>query len=112
MTTFKTSDFKIVTCECFCYPWKKIKETNDDSWKFDEIENGKHTFRKMFGDEKIIFHCCYSCMEKSILMNDAPFSDSRYCSYSIKHDGGKLANICNGCIWLVIQRNKHDFFMF
>ena len=112
MTTFKTSDFEIVTCKCFCNEWRKIKETHDDSWKFDEIENGKRTFRKMFGDERIIFHCCYSCMEKSILSNVAPVSDSRYCSYAIKHDGGKLADICNGCIFLLINRNKHDFFYF
>ena len=112
MTTFKTTDFEIVTCDCFRYEWKKIKETNDESWKFDEIENGKQTFRKMFSDAKIIFHCCYSCMEKSIFENPAPISDTRYCSYDIKHDGGKLANICNGCIFLLIKTNRHDFFYF
>ena len=109
MTSFKTSDFKIVTCECFCYQWKKIKETNDDLWKFDEIEDGKQTFRKLFADKKIIFHCCYSCMQKSIL--DVPVSDST-CSYAIKNYGGKVDNICNGRIQLLIQTNKHDFFIF
>ena len=112
MITFKTSDFQIVTCECFCYPWKKIKETNDESWKFDEIENGKKTFRKMFGNEGTIFHCCYSCMEKSIMTNDVVVSDSRYCAYAIKHDDGKLEKMWSGCIWLIIKQNKHDFYIF
>ena len=56
MTHFVTSDFQIVTCECFCYDWKEIKESKDESWKFDDIEKGKKTFRKFFGNEKTIFH--------------------------------------------------------
>ena len=109
---FKTSDFKIVTCDCFCYEWKKIKDSNDESWKFDEIENGKKTFRKMFGDKRTIFHCCYSCLEKSIMMNDVVVSDERCCSYSIKYDNGKLEKICSLCLWDVININKRDFYIF
>ena len=113
MSTFKTSDFEIVTCDCFGYEWKKIKETNDESWQFDEIENGKQkTFRKMFADKKIIFHSCYSCMEKSIFMNSIPVRDGRYCLFGIKQDGVKLTDICNGCIYLLITVNKHNFLYF
>ena len=111
MTSFKTSDFKIFTCECFCYQWKKIKETNDELWKFDEIEDGKQTFRKLFAGYKIIFHCCYSCMHKSILTNDLSVSNNT-CLYTIKNDGGKIDRICNGCMKFFIQTNEHDFFIF
>ena len=102
MTSFKTSDFKIFTCECFCHQWKKIRETNDESWKFDEIENGKQTFRKLFADKKIIFHCCYSCMEKSI---------ENYDNICYRR-GGKIGDICNGCIRFLILKNENDFFIF
>ena len=45
---FKTSDFIIQTCSCHYSIWKKIRDKNDETWKFDEIESGKKSFRKLF----------------------------------------------------------------
>ena len=113
MTLFKTSDFTIMTCSCFCYEWKKIRESGTDSWKFDEIENGKQTFRKMFHQKSTIFHCCYSCMEKFIVINDFTISsnDSHgHCVFFIRHGELKLEKICNGCLWFFIDKFRNDFF--
>lgn len=112
MTFFKTIDFEIVTCGCFSESWKKIKETGNELWKFDEIENGKKTFRKMFGNERVIFHCCYSCMEKIIFVNETIVTDNRYCIFAVKHDGANITKICSGCIWFFIQKNKNDFYFY
>ena len=38
---FKTSDFIIQTCSCHYSIWKIIRDKNDQTWKFDEIESGK-----------------------------------------------------------------------
>ena len=47
MTSFKTSDFTIITCDCFSYRWSKIKRDKDETWKFDDIEQGKICIRKL-----------------------------------------------------------------
>ena len=40
----RTKSFKIITCSCYFFDWKKIKEEEDESWKFDDIEKGKKMF--------------------------------------------------------------------
>ena len=115
MTLFKTSDFSIITCSCFCYAWKKIRTTGDESWKFDEIENGKKTLRKMFHQKSTIFHGCYSCLEKSILSNNFSLSTddpNGHCIFFIKHGELIMENVCNGCLWFFIDKFRSDFFTY
>ena len=107
----KTTDFKIVTCSCYYSNWKGIKDSNDESWKFDEIELGKQSFRKLFHREMTIFHYCYSCFEKSIMMNpivlssDAPAGHCLMAKYVNKNTCSK---ICSTCIWFFITQFKEE----
>ena len=49
----KTSDFIIQTCSCYYLIWKGIRDKNDETWNFDDIESGKQSFRKLFHE----FNC-------------------------------------------------------
>ena len=48
----RIKDFTIITCLCYFSDWKKIKETEDESWVFDDIEKGKKSFRKLYFSKK------------------------------------------------------------
>ena len=52
----RTKDFKINTCSCYFSDWKKIKETEDESWVFDDIEKRKKSFRKFYFSKKTLVH--------------------------------------------------------
>ena len=113
MTYFKTSDFQIVTCKCFSNYWKEIIQTKDESWKFDEIEKGKKTFRVMFGSEKTIFNCCHQCFTKKILEGDVFIHAGKgYCTFAVKNDGLEVEKVCHGCIWHFISTRKNQFYIF
>ena len=107
----KTSDFEIATCSSYCSKWKEIKDTNDESWKFDEIESGKESFRKLFHQKMTIFHYCYSCFEKSVMMNpfvlssDAPAGHCLMAKYGNRN---MCSDICPTCIWFFISQFKDE----
>ena len=112
MTSFKTVDFKIVTCDCFYYNWRKIRQNQDETWNFNDIEGGKETLRKMFHEHMTIFHCCNSCLHKAIIMNQIsipPNSVKGYCILSIKAGRTPIEKICNVCTWLLIEKFKEAF---
>ena len=112
MTLFKTEDFTIITCSCYSYQWSQIKHTKDESWKFDEIEKGKESFRKFIYQEKSIFHCCHSCFEKSIKTNPFTVSSTEtvgHCLLFIIKGKVPIAQVCNACIWFFIQNFKQEF---
>ena len=112
MTLFKTSDFKLVTCDCHYYEWQKIRKTNDDSWKFDDIENGRESLRKMFHHKMIIFHCCISCLDKAIMMNSLNIgkdSDAGYCFLARKRSLIETKDICNACMNYFIENFRKEF---
>ena len=108
-----TNQFKIITCNCFYSIWKEIKDTNDESWQFDKIENGKKSFRKIFYKIMTIVHCCHSCFEKSIMLN--PFilkdgSPSGYCIMKRFLNGiNSCDEICNSCIIFFIEEFPSEF---
>ena len=106
----KTTDFKIVTCSCYYSNWKGIKDSNDESWKFDEIELGKQSFRKLFHREMTIFHYCYSCFEKSIMMNPIVLSDAPagHCLIAKYVNKNTCSEICSTCIWFFITQFKEE----
>lgn len=112
MTSFKTTDFNVVTCDCYYFNWRKIKRTADELWKFEEIENGKESIRKLFYQKMTIFHCCKSCFDKSLIMNPFTISENSCVGHCImfKTRGIRLENdICNACIWFFIENFKKEF---
>ena len=109
----KTKDFKIVTCSCYYSNWKGIKDSDDETWKFDEIELGKPSFRKLFHQKMTIFHYCYSCFEKCVMMNTLVLSSdalSGFCLVAKNRDQNKCEDICSTCIWFFISQFKNDIY--
>ena len=109
----KTNDFIFITCSCFYSDWKKIKETEDESWKFDEIEKGKKSLRKLYYHKKSIVHCCYSCFEKSIIMNPFVVDEDAKPGFCIVKKFLNALNsceeICNACIIFCVTEFKNEF---
>ena len=110
----RTNDFNFITCSCYYSDWKNIKETEDKSWKFDEIEKGKKSFRKLYYAKKVIVHCCYSCFEKAIMMNPFIINDDNakagFCiikNFLNAFDSCK--EICNTCIYFFVNEFKDEF---
>lgn len=110
--SLKTKQFKIITCECYYSKWKEIKDTNDESWKFDEIEEGKKSFRKLFHKKMAIAHFCESCFEKAIKMNPFILDDnamSGHCIIMRFLNATTCDKICNSCVWFFVNEFKHEF---
>ena len=113
MTYFKTSDFKIFTCDCFSDDLKEITKTKNESWKFTEIEKGKKCFRIMFGEQKIILSCCHDCFLKKIFATDVyVHNDKGNCTFSTRYDGYEVEKICHGCVYHFISNNTNLFSIF
>ena len=109
----KTSDLKFITCSCCYSTWKRIKETEDESWKFEEIENGRKSFRKFYFHKKTIVHCCYSCFEKAIIMNPFIVDKDAKAGFCIVKKFLNAYNsceeICNACIIFFVSEFKNEF---
>ena len=108
----KTNDFTFITCSCYYHDWKKIKHTDDESWKFDEIEQGKKSLRKLFYQKKVVLHCCCSCFDKAIIMN--PFiieenATSGYCIVKKFLNATSVEEICSACILFFVNKFKDEF---
>ena len=109
----KTSDFIIQTCACYYSNWKEIRDLNDEEWEFDKIESGKKSFRKLFHQKMTIFHCCYSCFEKVIMLNPIVMNSNEAFGNCLK---GKHLNvidcsqICNGCVCFFITLFDNQLF--
>ena len=109
----KTSDFTIQTCSCYYSIWKRIREKDDETWKFDDIESGKQSFRRLFHWKMSIFHCCYSCFEKVIMMNLILVKSDPSVGNCLLAKSVNMVNcsqICNSCVWLFIQLFKNELF--
>ena len=112
MTSFKTSDFTIITCNCFSYRWSKIKRDKDETWTFDDIEQGKICIRKLIHQKMSIFHCCHACFEKSVMMNSFSVSSTSPVGYCLIFNGKQRVptqDICNACIWFFIDNFRKEF---
>lgn len=112
MTLFKTTDFDIVTCSCYNFIWMKIRRTKDECWKFDEIEEGRKSIKKLFHHKTTLFHCCESCLEKSIIMNPFTLSEKSQvgqCFMAKIRSLIKTDDICNSCLWYFIENFKKEF---
>ena len=109
----KTSDLKIITCTCFYSSWKEIKDTKDESWKFDEIEKGRKCLRKFYFHKKTIVHCCYSCFEKLIIMNPFVVKEDSNAGLCIVRKFLNAINsceeICNACIIFFVTEFENEF---
>ena len=109
----KTSDFTILTCECYYSNWKEIRKSNNENWKFDKIESGKKSFRKLFHQKMTIFHCCHSCFEKIVIMNPIVMNSNNAYGNCLK---AKFVNmqdcsvICDGCVLFFIMLFKDKLF--
>ena len=115
MTIFKTEDFTIITCNCYSYQWSQIKYAKDESWKFDEIEKGKESFRKFFYEKKSIFHCCEDCLEKSIKTNPFTVNSTKpvgYCLLLIARGKIQISQVCDACIWFFVEKFNRELFDF
>ena len=109
----KTSDFIIQTCSCYYSIWKRIRDKDDETWKFDDIESGKQSFRKLFHQKMTIFHCCYSCFEKFIMMNSILIKSDASVGHCLLSKSVNMANcsqICNACVWYFIELFKNELF--
>lgn len=108
----KTSDFKIVTCKCFIDAWKKIKRSGDENWNFNEINEGKNCFKKVFMPKRILLNSCYKCMEEIIVAN--PFlldlDEKGFCIVKrFLSSKCNLEEICNPCLLFFIESYEHKF---
>ena len=109
----KTSDFIIQTCSCYYSIWKRIRDKDDETWKFDDIESGKQSFRKLFHQKMTIFHCCYSCFEKVIMMNSIVLKSDATVGHCLLFKSANATNcsqICNACVWLIVELFKNELF--
>ena len=109
----KTSDFIIQTCSCYYSNWKEIRKNNDETWNFDEIEPGKKSFRKLFYQKGTIFHCCYSCFEKAIMLNQIFIKSDSSVGNCLKIKSMNMVDssqICNACMWFFIELFKNELF--
>ena len=106
----RTKDFKIVPCSCYFFDWKKIKETEDESWKFDDVEKGRNCFRKLFFSKRTLFHCCHGCFEKAVMLNPFVLNDDDEVGFCIVkrflNAIGSVDEICNSC--LIFFANKYE----
>ena len=110
----KTKDFNFITCHCNYSDWKKILDTVDESWKFDEIEKGKKSLRKLFYQKNSIVHCCYSCFEKSIMINPFVIEDKNatvgFCIIrKFLNAIDSIEEICVACIWFFVNKFEDEF---
>ena len=110
----KTKQFKIVTCSCYVSGWKKIKETEDESWKFDEIEKEKKkSCRKLFVNKMILLHSCCNCFEKIIMENPFIIEANDLAGHCIMKRflcaNSSVDNICNGCLSFFISNFENKF---
>ena len=103
----KTNDFTFITCSCYYHDWKKIKDNEDESWKFDEIEQGKKSLRKLFYQKKFVLHCCCSCFDKAIIMNPFVIEDENaiagYCIVKKILNAASIEDICSACIFFFFK---------
>ena len=106
----KTSDFIIQTCSCYYLIWKGIRDKNDETWNFDDIESGKQSFRKLFHQKMTIFHCCYSCFEKVIMMNLIVMKSDATVGHCLLSKSVNCSQICNACVWFFIELFKNELF--
>ena len=109
-----TKKIEIVTCSCFADKWKMIKENENDNWKFDEIENSHSckTFRKNFFFEEKLFHCCYDCFTKQILLNPFQLNEKKSGICIMKKFIGEytsLDEICLPCLLYFINNYSNCF---
>ena len=110
----RTKEFKIVTCSCYFSNWKKIKETEDESWKFDEIEKEKNKcLRKVFIKHMILFHCCCNCLEKIIIENPFVIENDSPAGHCIMkrflNAIGSIDDICNSCLCYFVLNFESKF---
>ena len=59
-----------------------------------------------------IFHCCNSCLEKSIIMNPFTVSEKSkvgHCFMAKMRSLVKTGDICNSCLWYFIQNFEKEF---
>ena len=108
----RTKSFKIITCSCYFFDWKKIKEEEDESWKSDDIEKGKKCFRKVFMSKWIQFHCCHACFEKAVILN--PFvldedAQSGFCIVKKFLNALSIDEICNACLLFFMSNYENEF---
>ena len=106
----KTSDLIIQTCDCYYSNWKEIRQSNDEEWNFDKIEFGKKSFRKFFHQKMTIFHFCYSCFEKIIMLNPIVTNANEAYGNCLKAkfvNAKKCSEICGGCLWFFIELFKN-----
>ena len=110
---FRTKDFKIVTCSCYFFDWKKIKETEDESWKFDDIEKGRKCFRKVFFSKSTLVHCCHDCFEKAVMLNPFVLNDDAESGFCILkrflNAIGSIDEICNACLFFFVNKYENEF---
>lgn len=110
----RTREFKIITCSCYVSDWKKIRETEDENWKFDEIEKEKKkSFRKVFANKMILLHSCCNCFEKIIMENPFIIEANDLAGHCIMKRFlcaiGSVDDICNGCLSFFISKFENKF---
>ena len=109
----RAKDFTIITCLCYFSDWKKIKETEDESSVFDDIEKGKKSFRKLYFSKKIMVHTCHSCFEKAVMFNTFVLDEDAKAGFCIVRKFlnaiGSCNEICKACIFFFVNEYKNEF---
>lgn len=107
-----TNTVTIVCCECFYQNWKEIRELQNDNCKFDEIENGKKCFRKLFFFLNKLFHCCHECFQAKISISSFQLGDEwkGYCiSRKLLNEITDVSQTCEACILYFINVYSKNF---
>lgn len=108
-----TNTVTIVCFKCFYQNWKEIRELQNDNWKFDEIENGKKCFRKLFFFLNKLFHCCHECFQAKISISSFQLGDEwkGYCIARKLLNEITVSQICEACILYFINVYSKNFKM-
>ena len=116
----------IKCCRCYEFYWKKIKSSQSNDCKFDELIEKNKSICKFFICENVLFHFCFPCLKevlikkKIVVVNDFVWFLIKDISKSHAADGSCIADvlnekkdiesICFGCVnFMLLRLDCQDF---
>ena len=116
-------NFIVKSGQCYENYWRSIRESNEEVFQFDYSIEKKKSFRKVFLENKALFHFCAGCLKKAIfniqfiiVTFQEYYSGNNFnqffvvcettCIAQILKGKCNIENICNGCIQFMLERFK------
>ena len=108
----------IKSCKCYAKYWKELRGKKNPFLQLDYSVEKAFTYRKYFGDDKILYHFCINCLHE-IIANvpmrifefELTMKGRAGCIFKYKHNSIPLAECCCSCINFVIHRFSSNFFI-